>query len=464
MSTLNWVLWLGLSALGAAASVWYYQRRETPGRGRTLLALMRAAALSLLLLLLFDPDLPGGSVGTVRGTQVLLDRSLSMQLPAREGGTRWERALDLAREQSGERPIVLFGDEPRPVPADSLAGTRPEAGRSRLLPALQAAAEAGVRRVTVITDGGIDDADAVARWAPRLGLRIDTELVGEPIANLAIAEAMAPAWVQSGSPAHIEFGVVGQTTADSIVVTALRDGRVIGRATVATPSAGRVATGSMELLLEAPPGGGWVPLQLALERADSVPDDDRRDLLVQVSDEPAGIALVSFRPDWEPRFLAPVLEQALGLPMRAYLRAAGGQYVRLASGLEAGANVTEAEVRAAVERAEIVVTHNIGNGAPAWAVEALANARRVLVFPLEDAGSLPLPVQLGPALRGDYFPSPNVPPSPVAPFLTEIEVGAVAPLAYIRGVEAPPPGTWAPLNVTRGRQGAPQPMVIAGEA
>jgi hypothetical protein len=463
MSALSWVMWLGLSVLGAAASIWQYRRRETPGRGRTLLALLRGAALSLLLLLVFDPELPGGTVGTLRGSQVLLDGSLSMQLPLEGGGTRWERGLALARDRAGERPIVLFGNDPVPVAAAALGDVAPTAGRSRLLPALQAAAEAGVRRVTVITDGGIDDADAVARWAARLGVRIDAEMVGTEMSNLAITEAAAPVWVQSGSPAIVEFGVSGETTLDSVVVTALRDGRVIGRATVGAPGPGRIATGVMELLLAAPPGGGWVPVELALERGDSIPDDDRRDLLIQVSDEPAGIALVSFRPDWEPRFLAPTLEQALGLPMRAYLRATGGQYVRVATGLEAGASVTEDEVRRAVARAEIVVLHNVGAGAPAWAFEALGSARRLLAFPLDDAAALPLPVQLGPVLRGDYFASGNVPASPVAPFLTDLEVGAVAPLAFIRSVDSPPPGSWTPLNVTRGRQGAPQPMVLAGE-
>jgi LPXTG-motif cell wall-anchored protein len=59
MSGTSWALWAGLCAIAAAASIWHYRRRETAGHGRMLLAGLRAAALALLLLILFDPQLPG---------------------------------------------------------------------------------------------------------------------------------------------------------------------------------------------------------------------------------------------------------------------------------------------------------------------------------------------------------------------------------------------------------------------
>jgi hypothetical protein len=93
MSGSSWIGWLALSALVTGLSVWHYRRRETPGRGRTLLALLRGAALALVLLLLFDPVLPGSAGRGGEGRLVLLDASLSMRLPAGADGTRWQAAV-----------------------------------------------------------------------------------------------------------------------------------------------------------------------------------------------------------------------------------------------------------------------------------------------------------------------------------------------------------------------------------
>jgi hypothetical protein len=460
MAAGSWILWFVLSALVAAGSVWHYVRRETPGRGRMLLAGLRAGAIALLLLLLFDPELPARGAGGAAGTQVLLDGSLSMNVAGADGRTAWQHGVAMARTRAGGRPVLVFGDGARPVDAGALPDSAPGEPRSRLLPALQAAAEAGARRVVVITDGRIEDADAVARWAPRLGVEIVSERVGGDVANRALVEASAPVWAEAGQPIPLEFGVAATGT-DSAGVVARHGDRVVGRTVVAGAGAGRVATGTLEVRVEAPPGGGWVPLQLALEGSDDVPDDDVRTLWVHVAAEPPGIALVSFRPDWEPRFLAPVLEQALGLPLRAYIRSAAGRYMRLAGGLDAGATATDEDVRRAVGRAELVVLHGIGPDAPDWAVQALTGARRVLVFPGDRAEALPLPLAVGPETPGDWFPA-HFPPSPLAPLLAGQELGGVTPLTDIRSAE-PPGGAWTPLLATRGRGGTSQPALIGGE-
>jgi hypothetical protein len=85
------------------------------------------------------------------------------------------------------------------------------------------------------------------------------------------------------------------------------------------------------------------------------------------------------------------------------------------------------------------------------------------VFPADGADALPLPVTVGPLVQGDYFPSAAIPASPVAPLLAGQELAGTAPLSGIRSAELPP-GSWAPLLATRGRQGAPQPVLVAGES
>lgn len=462
MSGLGWLLWLVLGAAVMIISMWHYRRRETPGRGRMLLAALRGMSLALVLLLLFDPDLPARDAAGVRGTQVLLDASLSMRLPGESGGTRWNEAVAEARARAGDRPILLFGDGARPIQGDALPDSAPGDARTRLLPGIQAAAEAGVRRVVVLTDGGIEDADAVARWAPRLGIEIEPVFLGADIPNISLAEVSAPQWVDAGEAVPLEFAVAGARS-DSTGVVVRRDGRVIARASVPAAAEGRLSTGRMELRLDpAEEGGGWVRLEVALEKGDSVSGDDQRTVYVQVGEEPAGVALVSFQPDWEPRFLAPVLEQSLGLPLRAYLRSATGQYVQLGAGLEAGSAAAEAEVRGAVERGQLVVLHGLGVDAPAWAHEAAAGAPHMLVFPAHETLDLGLPITIGAALQGDFFPSEPVPPSPIAALLADVDLSGVTPLASMRPVDVPA-DAWAPLMATRGRQGAVFPLAVAGE-
>ncbi|HEX6134495.1 MAG TPA: hypothetical protein VFZ24_11040 [Longimicrobiales bacterium] len=461
MSALSWILWLLLSAAVGALSLWHYRRRETPGRGRMLLAALRAGAIVILLLILFDPNLPATGAGIGRGSQVLLDASLSMRLPADSSATRWTRARAEARARADDRPVLLFGESARPLSADALPDSAPGDDRTLLLPALQAAAEAGVRRVVVLTDGGIEDADAVARWAPRLGLVVETVRVGDDIANLSLVEASAPQWVDAGQPVNVDFAVAG-AAADSVRVVVRRDGRVLARSTVPGAASGRLAAGAIELRLEpAEAEDGRVRLEVELENPDAAAADNVRTLYVQVGEEPAGVALVSFRPDWEPRFLAPVLERSLGLPLRAYLRSATGRYVRLAGGLEAGGPATEEDVRGAVERGQLVVLHGLGVDAPDWAHEAAGTAGHILIFPADDATTLPLPAPIGAAIPGDFFPSAAVPASPVAALLADLDVTGSAPLSTLRPTSLPE-GVWAPLMVTRGRQGQPMPLAIAG--
>src|SRR5690606_27920442 len=173
--------------------------------------------------------------------------------------------------------------------------------------------------------------------------------------------------------------------------------------------------------------GGLVRLDVALDE----PADAVRSVYVQVGGEPAGVALVSLRPDWEPRFLAPVLETALGLPVRGFLRAADGAWVRLGRGGDAGARATEEDVRRAVAAAELLVLHGAGGNAPEWLRTAAERAARVVVFPA-DAGAPGIPVRLGDAAADDYYLVPEVPSSPVAPLLSGLTLEGLAPLTELR--------------------------------
>lgn len=476
MDVVAWSLYLLAAAGALAAAVYLYRRREMPGRGRTILAALRWATLALVILVLFDPVLPSPGVASVaRRTTVLLDASLSMALPAAPGDTvsRWARAVDEAKRLAGGRDVILFGTGASAVPADSLGVVAPSQPRSELAPALRAASEAGARRVVVLTDGGLDDAAEIERLQPQLG--VDVEVRASPsevLANRALTEVEAPSWAEAGKTVEVRFGVTTLGPApDSVSVYLKRDGETLAEARVATAGAGRVAAGVLEFTPEAPPreetdssdgrSGALVRYEVQLESGDAVPDDDVRSVYIHVSERPAGVAILSLRPDWEARFLQPVLEQALGLPVRGYLRM-GDRYVRLGAGGDAGIRVPENEVRQALAEADLVVVHGLGQGSPAWVVEAAERARRVLLFPAADAGAGGLPLPLAPIAAGEWYVSAELPASPVAALLGTIRADDLPPLTNLRPLDMSA-GSWAPMHASRGRRGLTSPVVAAGE-
>jgi hypothetical protein len=461
MTAVQWILFAAsaLAALGVVAFL--YRRRETPGRGRNVLVALRGAALVLLILLLFDPRMPAiAERGAGSGRQVLLDASLSMTLPGEGGASRWDAAVEDAVAAAGGEPVILFGDAPRAVAPDSLGTLAPSANESRLLPALQAAAEAGVRRVLVLSDGGIEDGVEVSRWLSRLGLDMEVRTIEGADGNRGLTEIEAPSWAKTGEPVDIRFGVVaGGAQGDSVRVSLQRAGVVVAQTIVASAGEGRVATGSLRFTPEA--AGEAVRYEVALAGGDGAADDDVRTVYVRVSDDPAGVVLVSFLPDWEPRFLLPVLERALGMPVVGYLRAGGSDFIRAGTGIEAGGRVPVEAVRAAIAQADLFVLHGYDRSAPAWATETLATAPRLLLFPGSGDPELPLPVTLDQAVSDDWYVVEELPSSPVAPQLAGIDLTSVPPLtAMHRGLLQE--GAWAPLLASRGRRGAPAPLATAG--
>ncbi len=467
MDWLSWTLFT-LAAAGVLIMVLHlYRRREAPGKGRLLLAGLRWLALTLLILLLFDPELPApGLAADGDRTRVLVDASLSMRLPAAPGDslTRWQVATEAAKKLAGGGQVLLFGESLRQEAADSLATIEPSATKTHLLPALRAASEAGARRAIVLTDGGIDDQAEVRRTLAHLGMDVEFRTVTEgDVPNRALAEVEAPLWAEAGKPLRIDVGVAAAgAVGDTVTVELRHEGRVLATTQVATPEPGRVASSVIEFEPEAPEGGGLVRFDLSLDAPDAAPDDDARSIYVYVGERPAGVALVSLRPDWEPRFLQPVLEQALGLPVRGFLRAGSGRYVEMGTGPDAGKPADEATVRRLVDRADLVVLHGLDDDSPQWAREVAGEARRVLIFPTAEAAGTEMPMTLPPAAPGEWYASAEVPASPVAPLLAAMSTRELPPLTGLRPLSGMG-GGWAPLMANRGGRGAGAPVVVAAE-
>jgi hypothetical protein len=460
MTILDWIVLLAGSALALGFAYWTYTRREPAGRGRMLLTALRTATLVLLILLLIDPRFGSTARVTRNNTRVILDASLSM-MPRAADSAAWQRAVREA-QSAASGPVIVAGDAPRLIAHDSLARLQPRMGSSRMLPALQAAAEAGAQRVVLVTDGALDDAGEIARWLPRLGIAIDVKQV-EPVSvpNRAIAEIEAPAWAEAGQPMQIRISVAarGPREAEPAAVVVRQNNDIVASANIALNAVG-LSSATLTFNAEGPAAGGLVRYDVAFETQDSIPDDDVRSAYVFVSERPAGIALVSFLPDWEPKFLHPVLAQALGLPVRTFLRVPNGSYVRGGEGLDAGIRVEEDVVQRAVAQADLVVLHGVTENAPAWWRDVARTAARLLVLPTDALGD---PFNIDAGVAGDWYISPDVPPSPIAAFLQSIDVRELPPLEALFAASSET-GDWAPLTAGRTRRGGRTPVLLAQQS
>ena len=458
MSLLQVALLLVGLLLALGVSAFTYLRREPQGRGRTVLVVLRTLVLALIVLLLFDPRLNFGARGTRGGPRVILDASLSMLL-GEQGNSAWQQGVAQAQRANRNNAVLLAGDGVRTASADSLDRITPYAGDSRLLPALASAAEGGAQRVVVVTDGAVEDAAEIERWLPTLGVTLDVRTVGgaRP-ANRAVSNVEAPAWAEAGKPLTLRVSVASTSSGRAAVVVR-QNGNQIARSDV-QPVANGVAATALSFTAQGPPSGGLVRYDVALEQADAIPDDDVRSVYVFISEKPAGVAIVSFDPDWEPRFLHPVIESALGLPVRTFLRAPTGMYFRVAGGLEAGSRVDESSVQSAVAQADLLVLHGFGANAPEWALRAAANARQLMVFPAQSGTQIPIATSA--AAEGDWYISSELPASPISPLLAGIDVSALPPLSATASTVVPD-NAWVPLLAGRSRRGGNAPVVVAEE-
>lgn len=461
MTTTNWIILVAGALIAVGISWFTYFRREPLGRGRHLLMAMRAATLILIILLLIDPRFGVSARHPRDHTRVILDASLSM-LPRASDTTAWRAAIREARRH-GNAGVIIGGAVPRTIAPDSLATLQPSTNSSQMLPAIVSAAEGGAQRVIVVTDGAVEDAAEIRRWLPRLGIDMDVKRIETAsFANRAIAELDAPQWAEAGKPLQIRVGVVARAlpTSSAATIVVRQNGNVVARNPIQPPVEGRIVSVTISFNAVGPANGGLVRYDVGFETPDSVPDDDVRSAYVFVSEKPAGVAIVSFLPDWEPKFLHPVLGQALGLPVRTFLRVPNGSYFRGGDGLEAGSRVGEDVVRSAIAQADLVVLHGVTESAPQWWRQIATTTRRLIIFPADALGE---PFEVGTAAAADWYVAPEIPASPVAAFMQNLDMSELPPLESIFSATYAP-GAWTPLQAGRNRRGGRSPVLMAYES
>jgi hypothetical protein len=432
--TLSWLAFGILVAGAVGFAAWIYVRRELPIPGQRILGTLRALVLVLVLLLLWDPRLPGGPRGgTADGRWVLLDASASMSAAASEDGADWASTLERAGELAGAgAQVLLFGETPRVVPVDSLDTLLPVESASRLAPALARAAEAGATDVAVLSDLRFDDPVEAELSSGRFPFGVEIERRGGPVRNAGIARFELPSRAESGEPLSVGIALFSEETdpGDTIRVEVWEEDRLVASAGVLPAKPGLLATARIRL--PAPRDIGWLRYRLlASLPGDRFEADDAKSAYTEVDPEEGGLVLLSLQPDWEPRFLLPVLSQVTGLDASGFLGISGGRFLRLGSGAQVGPPVDEAEVREALSGADFVVLHGLGAGAPDWVSTTLGEAPRAIVFPSDPAGALASGVDARPHLDGEWYAMPDLPPSALAASLSGADLTGLPPLTDI---------------------------------
>lgn len=415
----------GVALLGALLGASSYLLLERLGRRALVPALLRGAGWAALAVLLVNVSCP--VPGTPARPLVLLDNSLSL---AAAGG-RWAEARRLADSLGEAR---TFGDE-RPAGADTV----PSRGRSRLGPALQAAA-ASDRPVIVITDGELEDARELP---PDLLRRAEVRVLPRaPVADLALTGVRGPARLTLGDSLALEVEVagVGGATADSVAVEAVAGGRTLGRGTA------RLRGGAGRLTLRLPTRGlpaGEVVVELRrVGAADGDARTDRRLHLVTLVPTP-GVVLLAAPADWDARFLLQALRSVTELPVQGFVRLDGTSW----RSMRTLASVPEADVRKAAAGADLLVT----TGAAAAEFPTAGRAR--WRWPGGEGAAR--------AVAGDWYVTAGG-TSPLAGALLGAPLDSFPPLTRLAEAEVPA-GAWIGLQAQLGRRGAERAVIVGVE-
>jgi len=416
------MLWVISAAVGIALAVFLYGWREPRGVLRTVpLTMLRAIAFTVLLALVLDapagPRHPSAPL-------VALDASLSWTRTA--DSASWRRAIQMARAASRDS-VLLFGDSVRRASIPRL----PADEATHVQPLIDNALGAG-RPLVLVTDGVIDDPSAL-RTLPA-GSRVDI-VARPPRPDVAVASLDAPRAAVSGDTLDVRVTVRnGVTRVPSGTLTLLAGTRALTRVALDTLAPAAERTVTVRVPFVAPPG----PTLFAA--AVAVPGDaERRNDTVAVPldvSRAAGAVLVSSSPDFDARFLLPVLRGAVALPTRAYFRVAPNQWRQDGS----MAPVSEADVRAALRDAPLAILH--GDTAVFGPPRGATKGSLALLAPPSDTG-------------GEWYPV-AAPPSPIAASLAGLEWDSLPPIDVAARL---PEGGWEGLVTARGRQFDRRPAI-----
>jgi hypothetical protein len=284
----------------------------------------------------------------------------------------------------------------------------------------------------LITDGELDDPNALPTFPS--GSRI--EVTPRPAArDLAVVSFEAPRAVVSGDTLEVRVTIRNGALPVPQGQLAIQAG---GRGLVSVPLDSFAPNAERIQAVRVPFSGapGATLLAAVVTAANDVErHNDTLALPLDVA-QAAGAVLVSTSPDFDARFVLPVLRGAVALPTRAYFRVAAGAW-RQDGTL---APIAEAAVRAAVHDAPLAIIHGDTNyfGPPRTAT----TGSLALIAPPQDSS-------------GEWYVV-AAPPSPIAASLAGIGWDSLPPIAVST---RPPSLGWNGLTVARARQFDHRPAI-----
>jgi len=415
------ILFFVLAAVLAGYAFWVYLRVELAVRVGRRLATLRALALIMILALLFDPRVPGGLAAGAADRWVLLDASLSME-------NVWSEAEARAAELEGAGwTVVGFGDGLLGAGAPGGANG-PRELRTLLSSALERAAEAGVRSVIVLSDLRFEDAVRVRATLATVPLDVSFEAVGTAGAHAGVRNLQVPDALRPEELRIATLDVYG-SGADSVDLEVREEGRLVASRRVALPEPGFRQPVDVEL--PPPSGEGRVryTASVALTGDEFTSDDEVVDYATVGHDEGA-LVFVSLRPDWEARYLLPVLEQVTGLSARGFLRAGPDRFLPMGRAVDRIEAADSATVRAVAGDAAFLVIHGVEGRSDPWTRSLVERAGgRTLFFPVDAGGAGLTGVSTSATRDGEWYASQDLPASPLAGDLSGIRVQGLPPLS-----------------------------------
>ncbi len=410
---------------------WVYYRREFTVRSRPLLLAARVVTVAGVVAIIWNPMIPTTPAGAPPARFVILDASASMSAGTADGTPLWEVAVERAQALAGDGVrLLVAGPATAAWDPGSLDAAAPDGAESVLANAVRVAAEAGARQITLVTDGRVADPVAATAIARRLGVSLDVDSLPRAAANLALARLVLPASAERGETVRGSIEVEGTADTDSVTVAVAVDGRAHTALRVAAPGGG-IATANFNLGAAAALGPGEHRVTARIEHPDAFPLDDERAAIVEIDPEETGVLLVSFAPDWEPRFLLPALDQVTGLPVRGFLRTGTDRFQPMDVPAGGGAGPIDGDVlRRLLRRAGIVVAMGVDAAAVELLEPATARTRRLLLFARDGAGAAMAGVATGGPLPGEWYLD-DPPPSPIAGEAGRFASGGLPPLTGI---------------------------------
>jgi len=329
-----WLLLALATLVVALVAMWAYAFRLPPltAGTRRLLSALRALALTALVWLLAMPVLERALPSSGTRVLVLRDRSLSMDRPERAGaGPRSaaaERAIAELRGALRGRVRLEEQSFASGLLADSVRSTG-ERAASAPGSALTALARLPVERrpdgVILVTDGAVNAGDDPVAAARALGVPVHGLLVGEATGagrGIAGVEASSEARVGEATPVRVRV-VSGEERGTPIEVRLEDEGRVLARATVASPGPGAEAVAELRVT-PSRAGLAYWSARLSPLANDPSPDDDTHGVVVPVAPGKLGVLIVSDGLNWDLTFLRRALAGDSTVELDTRVREQGG--------------------------------------------------------------------------------------------------------------------------------------------